>query len=274
MLLKTPPAYLMILFCVLFSSSASAQTTAFTYQGRLTDNSVPANGTYTMKFRLYASIDQNDQTGAEQTALVSVANGIFTLKLDFGAAAFAPNENRWLEIQVANTILAPRQQLTSAPYAIRSLEANKADSLSNLCNSCVTDGQIQSLSGNKITGSVAQADNAASAADSQKLGGVAANNYLQTTGGTINGNLSVTGNLSGSGGNLTSVVAFRQLNGLITPTTIPASQPFAFYGPIGFVSIDSPQQRISGSLTAVLGRTTAGAGALEYALCYQSTAPG
>ncbi len=30
--------------------SAAAQTTAFTYQGRLTDNGVPANGNYDLLF--------------------------------------------------------------------------------------------------------------------------------------------------------------------------------------------------------------------------------
>lgn len=42
--------------CLLFSASAAfAQTTSFTYQGRLSDGSTPASGSYDMKFRLYDS---------------------------------------------------------------------------------------------------------------------------------------------------------------------------------------------------------------------------
>ena len=44
------------LFCLLCgASAAAAQTTSFTYQGRLSDAGAPASGTYDMKFRLYDS---------------------------------------------------------------------------------------------------------------------------------------------------------------------------------------------------------------------------
>jgi hypothetical protein len=48
---------------------------------------------------------------------VSVANGTFTVALDFGATAFN-GEARWLEILVAGTPLTPRQALTAAPHAL------------------------------------------------------------------------------------------------------------------------------------------------------------
>ncbi len=158
-----------------------------------------------MKFRLYGSIDQGDQIGAEQTILVTATNGIFSVDLDFGASSFPAGANRWLEVQIGATTLAPRQKLNASPFAIRSLDANKADGLSTICNPCVTDSQIVGISGSKVSGSVSQADNATSAVNSLNLGGVAANNYLLKSGGTITGNLAVNGVISGDGSGLTNL---------------------------------------------------------------------
>ncbi|HEY0427205.1 MAG TPA: hypothetical protein VGC76_05300 [Pyrinomonadaceae bacterium] len=59
------------IFALLISCgvSISAQTAAFTYQGRFTDLTVsqPTNGTYTMKFRLYDALENGNQVGSEQT---------------------------------------------------------------------------------------------------------------------------------------------------------------------------------------------------------------
>ena|GEM_PF-2873554 len=57
-----------------------------------------------------------------------MTDGLFTVQLDFGAAAF-PGEARWLAIAVqcsgdsAYTALTPRQALTAAPYADYALSA-------------------------------------------------------------------------------------------------------------------------------------------------------
>ena len=105
---------------MLLSAAAQAQTTAFTYQGRFTDSTVtpqPTNGTYTMMFRLFDAATDGNQIPNSSTAvpaMVSVVNGIFTVKLDFGATAFSPaltaSSARYLEIQVGSTILTPRQE--------------------------------------------------------------------------------------------------------------------------------------------------------------------
>ena len=55
------------------------------------------------------------------TTTVSVADGLFTVGLDFGRYAFDGN-GRWLDIQVdcgsGFTPLTPRQSITPAPYAL------------------------------------------------------------------------------------------------------------------------------------------------------------
>lgn len=107
-------------------STASAQGTAFTYQGRLTDQGTPANGVYDLQFNLYKlASDGSPQTGAVLTDDLAITNGLFTVTLDFGAGPFF-GDDRWLDIAVRPgassgdyTNLAPRQLITATPYAIR-----------------------------------------------------------------------------------------------------------------------------------------------------------
>lgn len=147
--------------CVsILSVYAAAQTSAFSYQGRLSESGSPVTGTRFVRFTLF------DETGAaipgasiEQT--VPVANGVFNATLDFGAANF-PGANRSLEIAVkinvgdAYTVLNPRQNILSVPYSVKSKTAE----------------------------------------NSNQLGGVDATRYVQQDAG---GNVSIGGNLTVSG---------------------------------------------------------------------------
>ena len=122
---------LRILALVLFSTlspqltTVLAQGTAFTYQGRLNDGGIPANGTFDLTFALFSVDSGPGQVGNNLTnSSTGVSNGLFTVILDFGQNF--PGANRWLEIGVrtngngAFTTLTPRQQLTPSPYAIMS----------------------------------------------------------------------------------------------------------------------------------------------------------
>jgi hypothetical protein len=151
-----------LLLVVLGSSAATGQqTTAFTYQGQLTDAGTPANGSYDLRCALFDSVAGGTQIGSTQTVpTVSASSGIFTVQLDFGVNAF-PGANRFLEIGVkpagvgSFTTLAPRQQITSTPYAIRSATSAAAETAAN-------------------------ATSAATATNATQLGGVAANQYVRT----------------------------------------------------------------------------------------------
>lgn len=46
-----------VLLTLILSSNAMAQTTVFTYQGKLTDAGNPATGIYDMQFRVFDSAD-------------------------------------------------------------------------------------------------------------------------------------------------------------------------------------------------------------------------
>ena len=158
------PILVTLLIIVALGYVINAQTPAFTYQGRLTDSALPAAGTYQMQFSVWDAVTLGTQQGTTITNnAVTVANGVFTVQLDFTAAPFATGANRWIEIAVKKpaemtfTTLTPRQQITSNPFAIRSASASGADSLSAACALCVTDAQIAAIDGSKVTGTVADA---------------------------------------------------------------------------------------------------------------------
>jgi hypothetical protein len=104
-------------------STAFAQGTAFTYQGRLDDGGTAANGTYDFSFALFATNAGGSAiAGPVTNADVNVREGLFTVSLDFGPEAF-PGARRWLEIIAATNgapgiRLSPRQEILPAPYAI------------------------------------------------------------------------------------------------------------------------------------------------------------
>ncbi|HVO25089.1 MAG TPA: hypothetical protein VMW56_15830 [Candidatus Margulisiibacteriota bacterium] len=197
-------ALTVLLAGTLLSAAAPAQTTLFTYQGQLTDAGAPANGNYDLQFALFDAAAGGTQIGATLTrSNVAASNGVFTVQLDFGVTAF-PGADRFLEIGVRPagggtfTTLAPRQQIGSSPYAIRTLSAATADMLSSTCTACVQDAQIKAVTGSKVTGTIPVASVPAGSG-----------NYIQNTttqqaganfnvggNGTIGGNLTVNGTLN------------------------------------------------------------------------------
>lgn len=139
-----------------------------TYQGKLTDGTAAANGSYDLQVQLFNALTGgNARTSQIRVEDVLVANGVFTVQLDLGAASLPPNtpsqnlnpaildaENSFFEIGVrpgtsigAFTTLTPRQPITATPLAMR---ANTAATAFRAAN----------------------ADNAA------RLGGVAANQFV------------------------------------------------------------------------------------------------
>jgi hypothetical protein len=129
-------SYFTVLAAVVFVAlAARAQPTAFTYQGQLNSNNVPANGAFDLRFKIYDG--NNSVVGKWLTnAAVGVTNGLFITTLDFGPGIF-DGSTRSLEIGVrtngnatnAFILLLPRQPLTSVPYAIQSISASNAVAL-------------------------------------------------------------------------------------------------------------------------------------------------
>ncbi len=127
------PALLALLSTMSSPLSASAQGSAFTYQGRLLDGANPARGNYDFQFTLYdAPTNGMVVAGPVTNALTSVSNGLFTVLLDFGAEVFGGGD-RWLGIGARSngaaapfTLLAPRQLITPTPVALAARFASNA----------------------------------------------------------------------------------------------------------------------------------------------------
>ncbi len=113
--------------------AVQAQTTEFTFQGSLTNAGTPANGNFDFEFLLFNALAGGSQQGPTVARNgVSVSNGIFAVTLDFGNQF--PGAARFIEIHVRQTggggftILAPRQSVASAPYAVKSISADSGGS--------------------------------------------------------------------------------------------------------------------------------------------------
>ena len=126
--MKRRMVILAVVLTLLLASGSAAQEkvgTGFTYQGFLKDGGSPANGAYDFEFWLYDTDGGGTLMGGPVTADdVVVADGLFTVLLDFGADPFAGGA-RWLEIRMRPgastepyTTLVPRQALTSVPTAL------------------------------------------------------------------------------------------------------------------------------------------------------------
>lgn len=120
----------------LFAASTAAAGplgTAFSYQGQLNSGGLPAAGQFDLQFKLFDASANGTQKGPTITFDdVNIAEGLFTVELDFGANVFDGNE-RWLEIGVRPgasgdpfTPLSPRQHVTASPYALYALNSGDA----------------------------------------------------------------------------------------------------------------------------------------------------
>ena len=143
-----------------------------------------------MDFRLFDAVSGGNQIGAPIfLSNVEVKTSSFTVRLDFGEAAF-PGADRFIEIGVRRQgdsgpfqTINPRSQMLSTPYAIRSLSAGTADSVSENCVGCVKDAHIQSVDGSKVAGTVANATSDVIATNSENadtLDNLDSSEFVQT----------------------------------------------------------------------------------------------
>ncbi len=111
------------------TAHGDALGTAFTYQGQLKDEGVPANDEYDFVFRLFEDPVGGAQVGDDLAESDwTVSDGLFTIEVDFGTDVFT-GDALWLEVGVRltdsggeYTNLSPRQPLNATPYALYALD--------------------------------------------------------------------------------------------------------------------------------------------------------
>lgn len=102
---------------------------AINYQGRLTDSSGgPLTGAYDVTFRIYDAQTAGNLLWQETHASVVVDKGLFSVVLgSVSDLNIAFDKPYYLEIKVGDEVMSPRQQITSAGYALRTEMAEDAE---------------------------------------------------------------------------------------------------------------------------------------------------
>ena len=104
------------LFAAFAAHAQVAQLPDFVYQGRLTQNGAPANGTFNLTFALFNAATNGTQVGSTiSEPAYPVTDGLFTVSLGF-PGAFTGTQ-LYLQVTVNGTALAPRQAVATAPVA-------------------------------------------------------------------------------------------------------------------------------------------------------------
>ncbi|MEE4304083.1 MAG: tail fiber domain-containing protein [Wenzhouxiangella sp.] len=100
----------------LAATPANAETT-ISYQGDLQDGGSPVDASVDMTFELFDAASGGASVGGPLTENgVTVTNGLFQVELDFGEQPYF--NGLWLAVEVEGDLLAPRQLITGAPFAI------------------------------------------------------------------------------------------------------------------------------------------------------------
>lgn len=136
-------------------ADAAPITQTITYQGELSENGAPKNGTIDVMVKIFDAAQSGSQFELATFQDVPVARGLFTLPITLDNLIFFEGGNWWIEVSVRNgpesgaapyTTLLPRQLISAAPYAINAdavdgLSANDFMRASSANNFLTTDRQ-------------------------------------------------------------------------------------------------------------------------------------
>ena len=150
------------------AQTITAGPTLFNFQGRLatpSGNPVP-NGTYSVTLSLWDAASAGNKRWEQTFANITVSNGTFGALLNLGSG-FTPgntldtaiNGSTYLEIKIgADAALTPRQQLVSAPYALKANTVPDASiTAAKIANGTLTadkfaSGVLTGIAGGDLTG--------------------------------------------------------------------------------------------------------------------------
>ena len=270
------------------TAGATPQTTAFTYQGQLSNNGgLVSSGTpQSFTFTLYDAETNgtpivvsgtNPATGNPYTNPLSesaiVTSGLFTVDLDFGQT-FA-GQQYWLEIAVNGQVLTPRQRVNTVPVAQYAL--NSPAGTAGPTGPTGSTGPIGSTGPTGATGSTGNTGPMGATGDFGPAGLTGATGSTGATGAT--GPIGVTGPTGATGATgVTGATGATGAagSGILSTQTIagqalglPASAAaFIFSGPTVSVITTASAPRVTGVASAPLATST-GTTSIDYGLCYQ-----
>jgi hypothetical protein len=153
---KTIVAALAALLIFPVSSALGQGTTAFTYQGQLSNSGTNVNGTNVLVFSLYSAASGGTAIATPITNGVFVSDGLFTVNLNFGASAFTGNAC-WLDIAISNGMtnieLSPRMQVLPTPYATYAASAASAATATTATTASFANSASNFIGGGVVAGS-------------------------------------------------------------------------------------------------------------------------
>jgi hypothetical protein len=95
------------------------------HQGYIADSTgVGLNGVFPMTFGFFADSTGGSAILSQSLSAVTITKGVFSVNLDVSSISFT--SQYWLETSINGQTLAPRTELTSAPYSLYSLTADTA----------------------------------------------------------------------------------------------------------------------------------------------------
>lgn len=254
------PSFLCWVVCFSAASvfpAAAQLETAFTYQGRLTENGTPFTGSAEFQPTLWTAESGGSQVAANSPAthIVGVTNGLFVLPLDFGDSPFGVGAERWLQLEVRTAIgafstLSPRQQLTATPYALTAGNLTGTLPAAQLSGT-VPDALIPATitRDTEVIPLVLANDGAGSGLDADLLDGLNSTAFIRT-----NGPVAISG--SNTTAAILTVTQSGSHNGVLATTASTTAGRAALAGQAGAAG------PTLNSVAGVFGTSTAGRGVI------------
>lgn len=139
---------LVLSFALTTVSGAMAQgvTSAFSYQGKLTDarGRYVEDGDYEVTFKIYGVESGTDAPlWTSQVTRVATTQGLFSTVVSPPSSVFN-NTSLWLETVVGTTAMVPRAKLQSAPFAVHAGLADTATIANTVPNGAITADKLGS----------------------------------------------------------------------------------------------------------------------------------
>jgi hypothetical protein len=140
----------------LAASQVAAVPVEMNYQGRLVDaDGNPKMGHIQVSIGIYTNSEGGAPVYEEDVGVIPVQNGVYTFQFGTNFPALKSallNDQCWLELSIDGEPFAPRQQLLTVPFAVRSREVECIDGAATFEAGVVTEHALAdgSISSHKI----------------------------------------------------------------------------------------------------------------------------